>query len=30
MDDQDTTRLVRYAYEKFRSGDIESFLDSHT
>ena len=28
MDDQDTTRLVRYVYEKFRSGDVESFLDS--
>ena len=28
MDDQDTTRLVKHAYERFRNGDVESFLDS--
>jgi uncharacterized protein len=28
MDDQDTTRLVKQAYESFRRGDVEAFLDS--
>ena len=28
MDDHENTRLVRHVDEKFRSGDVESFLDS--